>query len=185
MPTVSEILIIAKKSQYLSLNAIKRGGTYGGGINITLPSKIYNIRKSIEWLYNLDPNNSTLTGAANYLYGFCGIFAMEAQAISGSGSAVSPVVGGTAVEWQSFTYYITATDVANNYFVVNSVDLTGKSVKQIFSSGNRRGLINSTSAISVLVPEDTYWFNPSNARFTYLDSPLVEGQFIQGEYSII
>lgn len=47
---------IAKVSQYLCLNDIDKRGLYGGGVDLQLPNKIYNIRKSVEWLYNNSPN---------------------------------------------------------------------------------------------------------------------------------
>ena len=57
MPTTQEIINIAKVSQYLCENDIAKKGLSGGGIDLQLPSKIYNIRKNVEWLNGLDSND--------------------------------------------------------------------------------------------------------------------------------
>jgi hypothetical protein len=49
MNTVEDIIKIAKISQYLTQNDIENKGLYGGGTDLFLPKKIYNIRKSVEW----------------------------------------------------------------------------------------------------------------------------------------
>ncbi len=88
--TVSEIILIAKKSQFLVSCAIREGGLYGGGIDRLLPNKIKGVRQNVEWLYDLDPTNDTLISTSNYLLALCGSYAFEANAISGGGS-VSPI----------------------------------------------------------------------------------------------
>ena len=60
MPTTQEIINIAKVSQYLCENDIAKKGLSGGGIDLQLPSKIYNIRKNVEWLNGLDSNDDSL-----------------------------------------------------------------------------------------------------------------------------
>lgn len=52
MNTVEDIIKIAKISQYLSQNDIVDKGLYGGGTDLLLPRKLYNIRKSVEWANN-------------------------------------------------------------------------------------------------------------------------------------
>jgi hypothetical protein len=52
-------------------------------------------RKSVEWLYDLDPTNITLTQTANYLYSLCRGYNLKAQNITGGGS-VAPVTPTTA-----------------------------------------------------------------------------------------
>jgi hypothetical protein len=56
MYTVQQIIDIAKISQYLSANDINKKGLWGGGIDLQLPNKIYNIRKSVEWANTYSPN---------------------------------------------------------------------------------------------------------------------------------
>jgi hypothetical protein len=69
MYTVQQIIDIAKISQYLSLNDIDKKGLWGGGIDLQLPNKIYNIRKSVEWAntysQNVAENSATGTITIN------------------------------------------------------------------------------------------------------------------------
>jgi hypothetical protein len=55
MYSILEKIKIAKVSQFLAENDIDKKGLYGGGIDIMLPTKIYNIRKSVEWMYGINP----------------------------------------------------------------------------------------------------------------------------------
>jgi hypothetical protein len=98
MYTVAQKINIAKISQYLCLNDISKKGLYGGGVDLDLPNKIYNIRKSVEWLYMLDSNDSSLTATSDYLYALCAPYNLQAAYIintfnGGSTSPVSPIIG--------------------------------------------------------------------------------------------
>ena len=55
MYSILDKIKIAKVSQELAENDIDKKGLYGGGIDILLPTKIYNIRKSVEWMYGINP----------------------------------------------------------------------------------------------------------------------------------
>lgn len=88
--TVAQKLDIASISQYLSYQDIVKRGLYGGGVDLQLPFKIYNIRKSIEYWYDLDPSDDTLTATSNYLMGMCGIYGLKAQEIVTSAGTVAP-----------------------------------------------------------------------------------------------
>lgn len=55
MYSILDIIKIAKVSQELAENDIDKKGLYGGGIDLLLPRKIYNIRKSVEWMYGINP----------------------------------------------------------------------------------------------------------------------------------
>jgi hypothetical protein len=81
MYTIAQKINIAKVSQYLCLNDINKKGLYGGGVDLQLPNKIYNIRKSVEWLYTLDSNDITLTSTSDYLYALCSPYNLEASYI--------------------------------------------------------------------------------------------------------
>ena len=58
MYSILDKINIAKVSQYLCLNDIDKRGLYGGGVDLQLPNKIYNIRKSVEWLYDNSPDTA-------------------------------------------------------------------------------------------------------------------------------
>jgi hypothetical protein len=96
--SISQIINIAKISEYLSALDKVRSGLFGGGTPENLPNLIYNIRKAVERKYNqLVPDNS-LTNTSNYLLAICGKFGFAAQYISGTGgSIVPPTPGGTGV----------------------------------------------------------------------------------------
>lgn len=55
MRTINDIIEIAQVSEYLCNADITRRNLYGGGIDLQLPLKINNIRKSVEWLNNHNP----------------------------------------------------------------------------------------------------------------------------------
>ena len=96
--TISQIINIAKISEYLSTLDKVRSGLFGAGIPSNLPNLIYNVRKCVERKYDqLVPSNS-LTNTSNYLLSICGKFGIAAQYISGTGgSIVPPTPGGTGI----------------------------------------------------------------------------------------
>jgi hypothetical protein len=93
--TVAQKITIAKINEYLISIAIEKGGLDGGGIDLQLPQKIRNIRKSIEYQYALNPSNTTLNGTSNYMLGMC-IYLQEAQAIILNPGTAGGVVARTA-----------------------------------------------------------------------------------------
>lgn len=96
MPTVSEIINIAKICQYISYVDILRSKVYNGTVDKQLPRKLYCIRKSVEWMYNLDPTDDTLIGTANYLYALCAPYNGQAAIIAATASGgiiVNPSTG--------------------------------------------------------------------------------------------
>lgn len=66
MPNTLDIINIAKISQYLCENSIDKRGLFGGGVDLLLPRKIYNIRKSVEWLY-LNSGQGSEVNALGYI----------------------------------------------------------------------------------------------------------------------
>lgn len=119
--TTSEILLIAKKCQFLVSNYIQKGGLNGGGIDLRLAKKIKNISESIEYIYNLDNSDSTLFATGNYLLALCMPYVFKAVSISGSGGVIAPVtpdVGNTPAPYQF--------EVSGSSFIV-----TGQSSKTI------------------------------------------------------
>jgi hypothetical protein len=79
--TVAQKLNIASICEYIISNAIQKGGLYASGIDLLLPQKIYNIRTTIQYLYELDPSDTSLQSTTNYLYAMCGRFALAAQSV--------------------------------------------------------------------------------------------------------
>lgn len=96
MLTIPEIIQIAEVSEYLAFLDYKNRGLFGGGNDPKLPRKLYCIRKNVEWLYDLDPTNTTLPGTALYLYALCAPYSGEALLIiasGGGGIVVNPSTG--------------------------------------------------------------------------------------------
>lgn len=94
MPSISDIISIAKISQYLCSNVIEKSGLYGGGVNKKLPQLLYCVRKNLEWAYGNDNNYDGVQGMANYLYALCASYNAEAIIILNSGNGgnvISPV----------------------------------------------------------------------------------------------
>lgn len=91
--TVAQIINIAKVSQYLAQNDVAKGRLFGPRKIPMSPQILYAERKAVEWLYNLDPTNTTLTLTANYLYSLCRGYNLQAANIvnNGGGGSVSPI----------------------------------------------------------------------------------------------
>ena len=84
--TIAEKIEIAKISEYIVGNDIQKRQLYGGGTDLQLPNKIYNIRKSVEYIYGIDPSNDTLEQTSNYMLALCVPYNLEAAYIMNNGS---------------------------------------------------------------------------------------------------
>lgn len=94
--TTAEKLDIASISEYLSFVDIEKKGLNGGGVDLQLPRKIYAIRKSIDYWYDLDPTDTSLIQTSNYLLALCGYYGAKAQNIVTSAGTVAPSSSSTA-----------------------------------------------------------------------------------------
>lgn len=88
--TTAQKLDIASISEYLCYADIAKGGLYFKGIDKQLPLKIYNIRQSVAYWYDLDPSDDTLITTSNYLIALCGIWGLKAQEIVTSAGTIAP-----------------------------------------------------------------------------------------------
>lgn len=98
MPSVTDIITIAKISQPLASNDIANGALYGPRVNPMLPVQLYIVRKSVERRYDYEdviggnsPSQS-LTKTANYLYKLCDKYGLYALSLVVSGGIVPGVV---------------------------------------------------------------------------------------------
>lgn len=89
--TVADILNIAKISQYLATLDVEKGSLFGKRVVPETPQILYNERKAVEWLYDLDPADTSLIETSNYLYALCRGYNLQAQQISGTGGTITPV----------------------------------------------------------------------------------------------
>lgn len=89
--TVAQIIDIAKISQFLATIDVAKGSFMGQRVVPETPQILYAERMAVEWMYNHDPSNSSLTQTSNYLYSLCRGYNLEAQQISGTGGVITPV----------------------------------------------------------------------------------------------
>lgn len=96
--SVSDIIAIARISQYLAQDDALKGSLFGKRVAPKTPLVLYAERKAVEWMYNLDPSDDTLRLTANYLYSLCRGYNLKARGIldSGGGGSISPVNPETA-----------------------------------------------------------------------------------------
>ena len=167
--TVAQIINIAKISQYLALNDIANGGLWGKGQDLELPQKIYNIRKSIEYWYYLDPSDTTLTPTSNYLLSLCGKYYLEAQNIIFNSNSVSTVSSiGNPQPYQ---------------FIVNSSDsfiLSGESTKTITAFVNYNLFFVRNNITQSTVDNGGTYFSWTPSTGTFICYPAAaEGELFQ------
>ncbi len=62
--SVSDIIEIAEKSQYLAAIDIQKKGLLGGGVDEKLPIMIYTVRKSVDWMQTNDAVRSETAATA-------------------------------------------------------------------------------------------------------------------------
>ena len=79
--TVAQILDIARLSQALATLDIAKGQAFGKRVVPETPQILYTERKAVEWMYNIDPANTSLTLTSNYLYSLCRGYNLQAQNI--------------------------------------------------------------------------------------------------------
>ena len=89
--TVPQIIDIAKISQFLSLNDVQKGSLFSPRVAPVTPEVLYLERSAVEWMYNLDPGNSSIPQTSAYLYSLCRGYNLQAQQITGTAGAISPV----------------------------------------------------------------------------------------------
>lgn len=95
VPDTNTIIQIAIISQYLGNRAIALRNFYNNqAIDKRLPELIYITRKDVEWAYNRNPSDSTLTKAGEYLFALCAPFSQQALTIIGNSTQSPPVITG-------------------------------------------------------------------------------------------
>ena len=91
MLSVPEIIEVAKLSQMLCSQDLAKSGLYSAGTDGQLDRKLYAVRKNVEWMYDLDPTDDTLSGTANYLLALCGRYRFRALTLLNAGGVIAPV----------------------------------------------------------------------------------------------
>ncbi len=101
--TTAQIINIAKVSEYLARVDSARGSLFGQRVSPNAAMILYMERKAVEWMYDHDPTNSTLTLTSNYLYSLCRGYNLQGANIvnGGSGGSVSPITPSTSGDYTS------------------------------------------------------------------------------------
>jgi len=89
--TVPQIIQIAKISQYLAADDASKGVLFGARKAPETAKVLYMERKAVEFLYDLDPTDTSLVLTANYLYSLCRGYNLKAMSITGGGGSIAPV----------------------------------------------------------------------------------------------
>lgn len=122
--TVLEKITIAKISEFLCAIAIRKGGLYGDGIPLDLPEKIYAVRKTIEYLYDQDPNDTSLVATSNYLYSLCR-FNLQAQGIMGDAGIIAGIIARTSPNPYQFFVTSSSTPLQDGQSTVTLTSFIG------------------------------------------------------------
>lgn len=94
---IQSYLTVAEVCQFLAADGNSKNLLFKGGGNRSLQSRlIYMVRKSVQYLYDLNPNDAALPQQANYMYSLCNPYVSAANRIINSGSTggiVDPTTG--------------------------------------------------------------------------------------------
>lgn len=95
---IDTYLNISKVCQFLAADGNEKTLLFKGGSNRPSQSWLLSFcRNTIQWLYDLDPDNAELPKQANYMYSLCNPYVAKANQIlglGGSGQIINPSTGG-------------------------------------------------------------------------------------------
>ncbi len=174
--TVPQIIAIAKVSEYLSLLDVSKGSLFGKRVAPETPNVLYMERKAVEWLYDLDPTDSSLVGTANYLYSLCRGYGLKAQNIinNGGGGSISPITPVNGI----FPFIITSADFESDGISYNNSRIVGVNLSIFIDEVSQQWLTASSTTfaytatgIQILVPG----FDANNYSYTIMIQKLGTG----------
>jgi hypothetical protein len=91
MPTTAEVIDIARVTVAVVVKAIEQGQEN----DLELPNKIRIEANALEWVNATGYTGINLNGFTDYVYGMCGGYAFEAEALMGvAGVVINPSNGG-------------------------------------------------------------------------------------------
>ena len=102
MQTANNVILYAEICQYLSFVDNEKSGLFAGGNDLTLPRKLYMVRKNLSFLYSKSAADERVLPLTNYLFWLCGKYAAVAQSMSGNGGSIAGVVLPTDLEVLDF-----------------------------------------------------------------------------------
>lgn len=158
MPSVAQIIQLAKISQYLVSNDISDGALYGAPVNPNLATQIYLITRSVEQRY-IDENiaggntpSALLFATSEYLYAWLGAYALIVNSLINLGGEIPSTGGNTRYSYPISGTYIPSTI---GEYVLN--------------------LLLPTGAIVVWAQKSIQTLAPSDWRYSYPNLTLLNG----------
>lgn len=120
--TFADKIQIGKVSAYLSNIDVLNSSLFGRKLDTRLPLMLQIETDAVEWMYQLNPTDSSLNLTINYLYELCGAYAIKAAGIvaSGSGNTIVTPVAPNGYIYTSIPYIVTATDTGSGAPVNNT-----------------------------------------------------------------
>lgn len=175
MPNPSDVLSIAKISEYLWNDAIdKENAFFGGTIDPRRPIQLYMEWKALN--YGIDQNitnsTQTLQGVANYVYALCGSkVALATQILNAGGSGGSVIPGGGGYGVREYSKFATEGTASVNFpDAINT--------KLLYAS---RGGIDVGTIITSGVPigNQVLWTSSTGTLTVSTDVPFYINEFVR------
>lgn len=95
VPNTSTILQVAEICQYLYNRAIYSKNFYNNQqLDKRRPVLLYMVRKSVQWAFNLNPSDPSLSKTGEYLFGLCAPFTQQALTIISNSQQAIPIITG-------------------------------------------------------------------------------------------
>ena len=119
--TFADKIQIGKVSAYLATIDSLKSNLFGGKLDPRLPLMLQMETDAVEWMYQLNPTDASLTLTINYLYELCVGYALKAATVvaNASSNLMTPVVANGYI-YTSIPYIVTATDMGTGAPVNNS-----------------------------------------------------------------
>lgn len=174
---ITTYLNIARICQYLAADGNSKKLLLQGGGNRPAQSALLNIvRESVQWLYDLNPNDSGLPKQANYMYSLCNPYVHQAEIIAGAGMAgvvINPSTGNLVT--YAFPVY---------QFRVGDISISPMQPGQTVLTIPYAGIINPSVEVTLGGTEIPYGdseqfsftatYNPTNVQIVF-SNPVEEG----------
>jgi len=167
MPTLltpAQIIDIAKLSQMYAGNAIAKGSLFSPELSPKLARILYVERRSLQWMYNLSPTNTTLQNVANYVYRLCGRFGLRAIAVLGGGAGGGTIITPVRPTQFGFSFeylipitaadFATATDYNDSRIAGKQLEVFWKNIPN-YQTPTGWQLIYTPSGFTVFVNDGT------------------------------
>lgn len=119
--TFADKIQIGKVSAYLANIDTIKAPLFGAKLDPRLPLMLQMETDAVDWMYKLNPTDTSLTLTVNYLYELCGGYTNKAASIvaNGSSSTITPVAASGYI-YTSIAFVVTATNTGNGAPVNNT-----------------------------------------------------------------